>query len=223
MTANAPRSATASTSSRRHWLRTASRGPLALALAGALTGLAACDRPGGAPAQAALKFNAVDITGAEYAREFSMPDAEGKLRTLADFKGKVVVIFFGYTQCPDVCPTTMVEMAEARKLMGPAGDQVQVIFVTVDPERDTPDLLRNYVKNFGADNVALRGSPEQLKAMAREFKVIYAKVPGRTDDSYTMDHTAGTYVIDPQGRVRLFMRYGGGPKPVAEDLLKLLK
>jgi len=171
---------------------------------------------------AGLSFNAIDITGANYARELSMPDVDGHVRTLAEFKGKVVVVFFGYTQCPDVCPTTLADLAAVRKSLGADGARVQVVFVTIDPERDAPALLKNYVQAFGADNVALRGDAAQTQAIAREFKVIYAKVEGRTPESYTMDHTAGSYVFDTQGRVRLFARYGSPSEAMQADLRALL-
>lgn len=167
-------------------------------------------------------FKSIDITGADYARGFALPDAGGRERSLADFKGKVVVVFFGYTQCPDVCPTTMAELAEVKRTLGDDGARVVGVFVTIDPERDTPDLLKAYVGNFGPDFVGLRGSPEQLKALAKDFKVFYAKVPGKTEGTYTMDHTAGSYVFDTQGRIRLFTRYGSGAKALADDLKLLL-
>ena len=186
--------------------------------------LAACD--GGAPGvgrtTAKPSFKSIDITGAEYARSLSLTDADGQPRTLADFKGKVVVVFFGYTQCPDVCPTTMAELAEVKRSLGADGARVQGIFVTVDPERDTAALLKAYVANFGPDLVGLRGSPEATLAAAKAFKVFYAKVPGKTDTSYTVDHTAGSYVFDALGRVRLFTRYGSGGQALADDLKLLL-
>ncbi|TDM09605.1 MAG: SCO family protein [Ideonella sp. MAG2] len=191
----------------------------ALVLAGA--SLWGCDasKP---EAAVAGGFKGVDITGAEYARELSLPDVAGKPRTLAEFKGKVVVVFFGYTQCPDVCPTTLTELAEVRKQLGADGAKVQPIFVSVDPERDTAELLQAYVGNFGADNIALRGSPEQTAAMAKAFKVFYAKVPGKTETSYTVDHTAASYLYDLQGRVRVYSRYGSGPEALAHDIKRLL-
>ena len=190
------------------------RGLLALAAAA----LAACD----GRSRARPAFNGIDITGAEYARQLALSDAEGRPRTLADFKGKVVVVFFGYTQCPDVCPTTMAELAEVKRALGPDGARVQGLFVTVDPERDTAELLKAYIANFGPDIVGLRGTPEQTKDVAREFKVFFGKVPGKTDTSYTVDHTAGSYVLDAKGRVRLFTRYGTGAKALADDLKQLL-
>jgi len=191
----------------------------ALLGAAAMLPLLGCEGRGKKPS-----FQAVDITGAEYARSLSLPDADGKPRTLADFKGKVVVLFFGYTQCPDVCPTTMAELAEVKRSLGPQGDQVQGVFVTVDPERDTPELLKAYLKNFDPSFIALRGTLEQTAQVAKEFKVFYAKVPGKTPGSYTMDHTAGSYIFDPQGRIRLFTRYGSGSgaKALAADIGQLI-
>ena len=169
------------------------------------------------------QFSAVDLTGADYAKDFQLPDVDGKPRSLADFRGKAVVVFFGYTQCPDVCPTTLAEIAQAKKLLGADGAKVQGVFITVDPERDTPELLKAYVANFGTDFVALRGTPEQTAAVAKDFKVYFKKVEGKTPGSYTMDHSAASFVYDPKGRLRLYTRYGGGAKPLAEDLKVLLK
>lgn len=180
--------------------------------------LAGCDLIGGGkPA-----FKAVDISGADYARELNLSDADGQPRTLADFKGKVTVVFFGYTQCPDVCPATLLELAAVKKALGADGARVQGVFVTVDPERDTPAVLKAYVGNFGADFVALSGTPEQTQAVAKSFKVFYAKVPGKAEGNYTMDHTAGSYVFDSQGKVRLFTRYGTGAEALTHDLKLLL-
>ena len=180
--------------------------------------LAACDKAAAPPPQ----FNAIDITGAEYARDFDLPDADGQRRHLADFKGKVTVVFFGYTQCPDVCPTTMLELAEVKKALGADGARVQGVFVTIDPKRDTAQVLKAYVTNFSPDFIALRGSDDETKAVAKQFKVYYAKVPGKTDASYTMDHTAGSYVFDSQGHIRLFTRYGSGAEALKHDLQLLL-
>ena len=181
--------------------------------------LAACDwLKGPAPAS----FRGADITGAEYARTIALTDHHGQARTLADFKGKVVVVFFGYTQCPDACPTTMTELAQAKALLGKEGARVQVLFVTVDPDRDTPEVLKAYMTNFDPSFVALRGTPAQTAATAKEFKVFYAKSPGKTVDGYSVDHTAGSYVFDARGRVRLFERYGSGAEAVAADLKALL-
>ena len=169
------------------------------------------------------QFNEVDLTGADYAKDFQLPDTDGKVRRLQDFKGKAVVVFFGYTQCPDVCPTTMADIAQAKKLLGADGAKVQGIFITIDPERDTPELLKAYVANFGPDFVALRGTPEQTAAVAKDFKVYYKKVEGKTPGSYTMDHSAASFVYDPQGRLRLYARYGAGPQVLADDLKQLLQ
>jgi protein SCO1/2 len=185
------------------------------ALAGPL--LAAC-APENKP-----QFKAVDISGADYAKDFALPDADGKLRTIKDFQGKAVVVFFGYTQCPDVCPTTLTEIAEAKKLLGADGARVQGVFITVDPERDTPQLLKAYVANFGPDMVALRGTDAQTAAAAKDFKVYYKKVEGKTPGSYFMEHTAASYVYDPQGRLRLYSRYGSGAQALADDLKLLLQ
>ena len=182
---------------------------------GAIAALAACSAE--KPA-----FKGIDISGAAYARELALPDASGKLRTLADFKGKVVVVFFGFTQCPDVCPTALAEVAEVKSKLGVDGEKVQSLFVTVDPERDTPEVVGAYVGAFGRDFVALRGTLEQTQAAAKEFKVFFAKVPGKTEGSYTMDHTAGSFVFDPNGRVRLFVRNGGAAEAMTHDVKLLL-
>lgn len=194
------------------------RACLAGAAAAALL-LAGCDKFNGTPKAA---FTGVDITGADYAQKLSLKDPDGRQRSLDEFKGKVVVVFFGFTQCPDVCPTTMAELAEVKRSLGADGDKVQGIFVTVDPERDTPELLKAYVANFDPGFVALRGTPEETKAAAREFKVFYNKVPGKTEGAYSVDHTAGSYLFDPQGRVRLFTRYGSGAQALASDIKALL-
>lgn len=185
-----------------------------LGTAAILAASAACDRQAG--------FNNVDITGANYARHFALTDHTGAARTLADYRGKLVVIFFGFVQCPDVCPTTLADLAEVRRQLGAAGHRMQVLFVTVDPERDTPEVLAKYVPAFDPTFVGLRGTPEQTAATAKEFKVFYQKVAGKTETSYTIDHTAGSYVIDGEGRVRLFLRHGGGVDPIVADLKKLL-
>jgi protein SCO1/2 len=168
-------------------------------------------------------FINTDVTGLGYARDFALTDHTGKPRTLADYKGKAVLVFFGYTQCPDVCPTTMVEMANVMKEMGPLASKVQVLFVTVDPERDTQELLSKYVPAFDPSFVGLYGDQAATDKVAKEFRVFYQKVPGKTPGSYTMDHTAGSYVFDPEGHIRLFVRHGQGPDPIAHDLKLLLK
>jgi protein SCO1/2 len=191
---------------------------LLLGLAFAALALAGCDKFGSdAPA-----FKGIDLTGADYAHTLNLTDQDGRARSLAEFKGKVVVVFFGYTQCPDVCPTTLAELAEVRRSLGADGERVQGVFVTVDPERDTAPLLKAYVGSFDPGFVALRGSEEQTRAVAKEFKVYYAKVPGKTEGSYTMDHTAASFIFDPQGRVRVFSRYGAGAQALADDIKLLL-
>jgi len=173
--------------------------------------------------EAKPSFNAVDITGADYARDFSLADADGKVRTLADFKGKAVVLFFGYAQCPDVCPTTMSEMAQVKQQLGADGQRLQVLFVTVDPARDTPEVMKAYMGAFDPSFVALIPTPDQLAAVAKDFKVYFKKVDGKTPTSYSMDHSAASFVYDPQGRLRLYARYGAGVAPMVADLKTLLK
>ncbi len=182
----------------------------------AVLALAACspDKP---------KFNAIDITGADYAKGFTLTDHNGQSRSLSDFKGKVVVLFFGYTQCPDVCPTSMVELAEIKRLMGADGDKLQGVFVTVDPARDTAELLKAYMANFDPTFVAFIPTSEQLAVVAKDYKIYYKKVDGKTPTSYTMDHSAGSYVYDTQGNLRLYSRYGVGAQVLAQDIQTLLK
>ena len=182
----------------------------------AAAGLAACspDKPA---------FRGVDITGAEYAKDFALPDQRGQVRSLKDFAGKAVVVFFGYTQCPDVCPTTLQELQQVKRLLGADGDRLQAVFVTVDPERDTTELLKAYMESFDPSFVALRPGPEQLQALLKDFKIYAKKVEGKTATSYTMDHSAQSYIYDPQGRLRLYSRYGSGPQAMADDLRLLLK
>jgi protein SCO1/2 len=179
--------------------------------------LAACAR------ESKPQFKAVDITGAEYGRDFPLPDTDGKMRSVRDFRGKAVVVFFGYTQCPDVCPTTMTEIAEAKKLLGADGSKVEGVFITIDPERDRPEMLKAYAANFGPDIIALRGTPEQTQAVARDFKAFYRKAGGSTPNNYSMEHSAASYVFDPQGKLRLYVRYGNGPQALADDLKLLLQ
>jgi protein SCO1 len=167
-------------------------------------------------------FNAVDLTGADYAKNFQLADADGKVRTLADFKGKVVVLFFGYAQCPDVCPTTMTEMAQVKQQLGKDADKLQVLFVTVDPARDTPIVMKAYMGAFDPSFVALIPTPEQLAATAKDFKVYYKKVEGSTPTSYSMDHSAASYIYDTNGQLRLYARYGAGVAPMVADIRTLL-
>lgn len=189
---------------------------ISAAFAGAMALFAACT-----PQQPV--FSSVDVTGAEYAKGFELTDHNGQVRHLSDYAGKVVVLFFGYTQCPDVCPTTMSELVEVKKALGKDGERLQGLFVTVDPERDTPELLKAYMANFDPSFVALRTTPDKLVALAKDYKIYFKKVEGKTPTSYTMDHSAGSYVYDTQGRLRLFTRYGSGPKPLTDDIRQLLK
>lgn len=181
--------------------------------------LAACDKLGGSGRGAG--FRLTDITGAEFARRLELPDADGRPRSLADWKGKVAVVFFGYTHCPDVCPTTLAELAQIRTVLGADAERLQAVFVTVDPERDTPEVLKAYVGNFGPGVTALRGTPEQTAAAAKEFKIFFSKVAGKTPGSYTMDHSAASFIFDREGRVRLYVPYGSDPKNVAADIRQL--
>jgi protein SCO1 len=197
---------------RRNFLGSLPAWTLAAATGGALL---ACG-------EAKPQFKAIDLTGADYARDFQLTDHNGQPRSLKDFRGKLVVLFFGYTQCPDVCPTTLAEVAEAKKLLGADGAKVQGLFVTLDPERDTPEVLKAYMANFDPSFLALRGTPDQLAALAKEFKIYYKKVEGKTPTSYTMDHSAASYVYGTDGRLRLYTRYGTGPRALASDLKLLL-
>jgi len=193
---------------------------LTIAALSALVLATGCDKL--LPAKPA-SYNAVDITGAAYGKALSLTDAEGRTRSITDFAGKYVVVFFGFTQCPDVCPGTLAELAQVKKALGPDGDKVQGVFITVDPDRDTAEVLKGYVTAFDPSFVALRGTPEQIAAVAKDFKVFYQKVPGKEPGSYTMDHTAGSYVFDTKGNVRLFTRYGTGAEALTSDLKQLMK
>ena len=168
-------------------------------------------------------FNNTDVTGLDYAKGFTLTDHTGTQRTLHDFKGKLVVLFFGYTQCPDVCPTTMAEMAAVMKDLGPASKDVQVLFVTLDPERDTQELLAAYVPAFHPSFIGLYGDKDATARTAKEYKVISVKRPSGDDPkNYTVDHSAGSYVYDREGRLRLYVQYGKGPATLAADLRQLL-
>ena len=170
-----------------------------------------------------LQFKSIDLTGADYAKGFSLTDQNGQLRTLKDFAGKIVVVFFGFTQCPDVCPTSMSELAGIKKKLGADGARLQGIFISVDPERDTLEVLKAYMLNFDPTFVALRPTLEQLPAVAKDFKVHYKKVEGRSATSYSMDHSAGSYVFDTRGNLRLYNRYGSGIEGLVGDIKQLLK
>jgi protein SCO1 len=169
-------------------------------------------------------FNAIDITGAKgYGNDFRMTDHNGKARTMADFNGKAVAVFFGFTHCPDVCPTTLSEMKRVMEKLGADSARVQVLFVTVDPKRDTPELLAKYVPSFNASFLGLYGDDDATAKIARDFKIIYRIQPGKTPDSYTVDHSAGMLVFDPQGTLRLFIDYGRlTPEQIAADIKRLL-
>ena len=167
-------------------------------------------------------FKSLDITGAEYASKLSLTDANGQAFQLSSLKGKVAVVFFGYTQCPDVCPTTLTNLAETQRLLGPDGDKLVGVFVTVDPKRDTTALMKAYVGAFHPNWVGLRGTPEETAAAAKEFKIFYREVPGKTESSYTVDHTAASFVFDPQGKVRLYVRHATPPADLAADIKVLL-
>ncbi len=168
-------------------------------------------------------FASIDVTGANYAKDFELTDHNSQVHHLGDFAGKIVVMFFGYTQCPDVCPTSMHELAEVKEMLGADGERLQGLFVTVDPERDTPEVLKAYMANFDPTFLALYTTPDKLAALAKDYKVYYKKVDGKTPTSYTMDHSAGSYVYDTKGQLRLFTRYGSGAQALASDIRLLLK
>ncbi|MBV8665845.1 MAG: SCO family protein [Burkholderiaceae bacterium] len=191
---------------------------LCLPLAAACLMLAACGEKSAPPPA----FTNTDVTGLDYAKDFALKDFNGKQRTLSDFKGKAVVVFFGYTHCPDVCPTTMADLAGAMKQLGPLADKVQVLFITVDPERDTPQLMAQYVPAFDPHFLGLIGTLAETEKVTKDFRVFYQKVPGKELGNYTIDHTAGIYVYDTQGRIRLFARSGQGTDALVHDLKILL-
>ena len=190
-----------------------------LGLAAATLALAGCDKlaPG-----SRTPFNGVDITGSDLGPDFRLTDHNGKERTLADFKGKAVAMFFGYTHCPDVCPTTLSDMANALKALGPDGQRVQVLFVTVDPKRDTPELLKGYVPAFNPTFLGLYGDAAATARVTKDFKIYAAERPGKTPESYTVDHSAQTLVFDAKGKLRLMLAYGTPGDKIASDLRILL-
>lgn len=197
---------------RRHALQTLMLGATSVGAAAILMGC----KP------KAISFEGVDITGAQYGQDFPLPDAHGQPRSVKDFAGKVVVVFFGYTQCPDVCPTTLQELVEAKAILGAQGERLQGVFVSLDPERDTPEVLRAYAEAFDPQMVALTGTAEQIMAVAKDFKVFFKKVEGKQPGSYTLDHSAGIYMYDPQGQLRSYHRYGQGAQALAKDAKALL-
>lgn len=186
---------------------------LALLLA---VGFAACSQQADKPA-----FQATDITGADFAADIRLTGHDGTPRTLADFKGKAVVVFFGFAHCPDVCPTTLAKLAGVVKALGPEGERVQVLLVTVDPERDTAEVLKQYVTAFNPTFLGLTGSTDDIARTAKDFRVIYQKQAGSSPDNYSVDHSAGIYVFDPKGRVRLYVA-GNQPGSVLEHDLRIL-
>jgi protein SCO1 len=200
-------------SSRRSAIKIIAAGALFTCAAGILVACSA-EKP---------QFRSIDLTGADYAKGFALADHNGKPRTLQDFAGKVVVVFFGFTQCPDVCPASMAELAEVKKLLGADGDKLQTVFITVDPERDTPEVLKAYMGNFDPSFIALRPTMAELPDFAKSYKVFYKKVDGRTATSYSMDHSAGSYVYDAKGQIRLYNRYGSGAETLASDIKLLMK
>jgi protein SCO1/2 len=176
--------------------------------------LAGCEQP--------VAFKSTDISGVDWGKDFSLTDHQGQARRLADYKGKAVVLFFGYTQCPDVCPTTLLSMREVLTQLGPDASRVQVLFVTLDPERDTQELLAQYAPQFHPTFVGLRGDEASTAKLAKDFKVFYTRQPGKTPSTYTIDHSTGSYAFDPQGRLRLLLRHGDDAANVAADLKLLL-
>ena len=177
---------------------------------------AGCGRGGDAP-----KFSLTDVSGAGFGKELDLTDHNGTPRTLADFRGKVVAVFFGFTHCPDACPTTLAEMAQVVKALGPDGGKVQVLFVTVDPERDTQEVLKQYVPSFNPAFLGLYGDAGATARAAREFKVYYQKQPVK-GGGYSVDHSAGTFILDREGRLRLYAQYGAGAAPLLHDIRILL-
>jgi protein SCO1/2 len=198
---------------KRAFLQTLALGAVSVS---AFAGLTACS-------DTKPSFTAIDVTGVDYAKNFELTDHNGQVRHLTDFAGKIVVVFFGYTQCPDFCPTTMTELLDVKNALGKDGDRLQVLFVTVDPARDTPEVLKGYVGNFDPTFLGLYTTPDKLSELAKDFKAFYKKVDGKTPTSYTMDHSAGSYVYDTQGKLRLFTRYGSGAKALTQDIAQLLK
>jgi protein SCO1/2 len=187
----------------------------ALALC-SLVNLVACgEKPQG--------FHATDVTGVEFGKKFELVDHHGQVRHLEDFRGKVAVMFFGFTHCPDVCPTTLAEQAEVLKKLGDSAKRVQMLFVTVDPERDTPEVLSGYVTAFNPGIIGLTGSLEQIDTVAREFKIFYQKSEGSQPGMYSVDHSAGTFIFDTQGRLRLYVRYDQDSDAIASDIERLLE
>ncbi len=196
--------------SRRQWLRQGG----ALAVLASAGGLAACQK-------AEPSFHATDVTTTDIGAGWTMPDLEGRERSIGDFSGKVVAVFFGFVHCPDICPTTMAELSHVKENLGDEGNRFQTLFVTVDPERDTPEIMRAYLDAFDDTAIGLRGDVDQLAAMAKAFKVFYAKVP-QSEGNYTMDHSSGLYLFGPDGRIRLYASYGQPVDELTSDVRRLL-
>jgi protein SCO1/2 len=169
------------------------------------------------------EYKGTDISGADFGRQLNLTDHNGVRRSLADFRGKLIVLFFGYTHCPDVCPTTLADVARALAELGPdQAARVQVLFVSVDPERDTPAMLKAYVPYFHPAFLGLHGSPEEVAAAAKEFRIVYRRHVEAGASGYLVDHTAGSYVLDGKGRLRLFLPFAQPAPDIAHDLRLLL-
>ncbi len=183
----------------------------------AIASLCGCNQP-----QAAQPFKSTNVTGIDSGKDFRLTDHQGKPRTLSDFKGKVVVLFFGYTHCPEACPNTLSELALVMKRLGPDADKVQVLFITLDPERDTQALLAQFVPSFNPKFMGLYGTPAQIAETAKDYHLFYSKEPGKSPANYTLDHSVGTYIYDPSGRLRLHAAYGQGADALVHDIKLLL-
>ena len=191
---------------------------LRLLLAGlAMAPLHGCKQP-----EAAQSFKSTNVTGIDSGKDFRLTDHLGQLRTLSDFKGKIVVLFFGYTHCPEACPNTLTELALVMKRLGPDADKVQVLFITLDPERDTQAILAQFVPSFNPKFIGLYGTPAQIAETAKEYRLFYSKEPGKSPGNYTLDHSVGTYIYDQSGRLRLHAAYGQGVDALVHDIKLLL-
>lgn len=193
-----------------------------LFLAAFLLFLTACDTNQGGSVDDGNGFVGTDITGADFPKPLSLTDHTGQLRTMSDFKGKAVILFFGFTHCPDVCPTTMLDLKNTMKLLGDDADKVQVLFVTVDPRRDTQEVLAQFVPSFDKRFIGMRGSLQETAETLGNFKIYYLEVPGKTTTDYSIDHSAGMYAFDTEGKVRLYLGYGQKPEEIASDIKQLL-
>ncbi len=184
--------------------------------------LAACNHSQGGNVDDSATFIGTDITGADFPKPLKLTDHQGQMRTMSDFAGKAVILFFGFTHCPDVCPTTMLDLKKAMKLLGEQANEVQVLFVTVDPRRDTQEVLAQFVPSFDERFIGLRGSLQETAETLGNFKIYYQEVPGKDGSSYTIDHSAGMYAFDKEGNVRLYLSYGQKPEDIANDIKQLL-